>query len=495
MPTDAPTKAEADARAPEPTNYQRLAAHLPEGVWKSVARGAEKYVLVLEDDVWFRPGARRAIDRAWRAALRYACSESGPRLVYLSYSDADGTADGIRLCDDVFRPFRGLWFLSGYVLSREGAQALLEAMPVIGPVDMWMNYRFEALGALAISRPAILQRRDAGSDNSYSILPYLARAGIVDASSESLPFSREGGAPILAWSGKSRQESLAMALSMLGLRVRAFDGNEPPVRPDELRSYFDSFDVLIDATISPAAMSEAIALGAKFIVQGDDPYLAGRLKSMPQQKALLCVDGAKDEMWKPLCAFLGLPEPVQPFPLGADRARDRRPRRGRQVRRSLTPLSLGAGLRPPRRRARSFDPGALDRLGRRALAAAARAAAGEAQGLGQALRRRDPGAGARQNEILEATRSAHAPLRSGIRNPGQYSCGKQSALRVLGVACRNGVWALGELPESSAALAASDGAKAAAVWAKVATFGSISVPPWPFGVIEAVPGELGAGVA
>jgi hypothetical protein len=78
---------------------------------------------------------------------------------------------------------RGLWFLSGYVLSRKGAAALLRAMPVIGPVDLWINYRFEELGALALSSPALLQRQDSASDNSYSVLPYLARAGIVDAGS------------------------------------------------------------------------------------------------------------------------------------------------------------------------------------------------------------------------------------------------------------------------------------------------------------------------
>lgn len=291
-------------------------------VWKSIARGPDKFVLVLEDDVWFRPGAGQAIDRAWRAALSHSSSDVGPRLVYFSYSDADGTAERIALCDDVFRPVRGLWFLSGYVLSREGARILLEAMPVIGPVDMWMNYRFEDLDALAISSPAILQRRDAGSDNSYSILPYLARAGTIDASSASLPSLRGGVAPLLAWTGKSEYEGLSMALSMLGLRVRVFDGNEPPIQPGELRSHFESFDALIDATIAPAAVSDAIALGAKFIVEGDDPPLADRLPRLSLlQTEVLRGEGADDDRWKPICALLGLPEPAQAFPLGAERAR------------------------------------------------------------------------------------------------------------------------------------------------------------------------------
>src|SRR4051794_35702349 len=39
-------------------------------VWKAVATGKDNYVLVLEDDVWFTPGAATAIERGWHAALR-----------------------------------------------------------------------------------------------------------------------------------------------------------------------------------------------------------------------------------------------------------------------------------------------------------------------------------------------------------------------------------------------------------------------------------------
>ncbi len=115
------------------------------------ASSSDNFVLVLEDDVWFRRGAAAAIDRGWRAALRRCRYQGGPRLLYLSYADAGGTAERADVCDALFRPVRGLWFLSAYVLSRDGATALLRAMPVVGPVDTWVNYRFEELGALALS--------------------------------------------------------------------------------------------------------------------------------------------------------------------------------------------------------------------------------------------------------------------------------------------------------------------------------------------------------
>jgi GR25 family glycosyltransferase involved in LPS biosynthesis len=197
--------------------------------WKAVATGTDEYVLVLEDDVWFRPGAGAAIDRGWRAALDRCAAEGGPRLFYFSYSDAGGTAVRDDACESLFRPRRGLWFLSGYVLARDGAAALLRAMPVVGPVDLWMNYRFAELGALALTSPAIAQRRDEASDNAYSVMPYLARAGIVDANHGAKPPSPSRAGPVLAWTGGAERESLAMALSMLGLRVRAFDGDEEPL--------------------------------------------------------------------------------------------------------------------------------------------------------------------------------------------------------------------------------------------------------------------------
>src|SRR6266540_3252985 len=73
-------------------------------VWKAVATGTEDYVVVLEDDVWFKPGAPAAIDRGWRAALDRCTAEGGPKLLYLSYSDAGGTAARDDACDVLFRP-------------------------------------------------------------------------------------------------------------------------------------------------------------------------------------------------------------------------------------------------------------------------------------------------------------------------------------------------------------------------------------------------------
>jgi GR25 family glycosyltransferase involved in LPS biosynthesis len=284
--------------------------------WKVIAAGDTDYVLVLEDDVWFRAGAAKAIDRCWRAALQHSRTRGGPRLLYLSYADAGGAAERIDLGPDLFRPVRGLWFLSGYVLSREGAQILLEAMPVKGPADLWMNYRLEALEALAIPLPAILQRDDAGSDNAYSMLPYLARAGTIDTRAALLPSDQTRSGPIFGWTSSAECEGLAMALSMLGLRVRAFDKDASPIAAHEILRMFQTFDALIDPPTPLAEIEAAVAkLGAKHVFE-DGAFFDGEQLSS-QTVALHTAD--LDGRWRSLCAALELPEPAQPFPTGPPR--------------------------------------------------------------------------------------------------------------------------------------------------------------------------------
>ncbi len=300
--------------------------------WKAIATGPEDFVLVLEDDVWFKPGAPAAIDRGWRAALTRCADDGGPKLLYLSYNDAGGTAVREDACDSLFRPVGGLWFLSGYMLSRRGADALLRAMPVVGPVDLWMNYRLGELSALALKSPAIAQRRDVSSDNAYSMLPYLARAGVVDAAHRAKPPDLSHGRPVLAWTTGAEREGLTMALSMLGLRVRAFDGDEEPMQEHELMDVFEVFDAVVDAPLAPSTVA-AVATDERFVIllEPDAATPAGLEPAQlsPSRSAIVAPDDSGRRSWQALCEVLGLVRPVDDFPVGAPRAlrmfRDDRP--------------------------------------------------------------------------------------------------------------------------------------------------------------------------
>lgn len=313
--------------------------------WKAVAAGRDDHVLILEDDVWFKAGAAATIDRGWRAALNRCPVGVGPRLLYLSYADAGGTADRADACPYLFRPVRGLWFLSGYVLSREGAAALLRALPVVGPVDLWMNYRFADLDALALAAPALAQRPDETSGNAYSVLPYLARAGIVDAPSHESPRDSPRTPSVLAWTARGRHEGLAMALSMLGFRVRAFDGDQKPLDEQQMTEAFRTFDALVDPPLSPAALRAASADRRVVLLveagaharAGVDPNLLRRLAAA----VVVETEGS----WDVLCASLELVKPVDAYPIGAAR--------GGRLFRDDRPTALSTAPATRRRRASS----------------------------------------------------------------------------------------------------------------------------------------------
>lgn len=297
--------------------------------WKRIARGPDEYVLVLEDDAYFVGGAARIIDRGWRAALHGRTIGEGPQLLYFSYLDAGGTAERTDLSDDLFRPIRGYWYLSGYVLSRSGAASLLRMMPVVGPVDLWINHRFMDLRVAALSQPALLQRSDAGSDNAYSIVPYLSRSGIVDAGPSPIIPASTGSGLVLAWNGPNDTDALGMALSTLGYRVRTFSKDAPPADLARLVDPEGLFDAYVDADLEEAAIEELLRCrpDAKFVLgasvqEGTHPTTqCDRLRRIlpPVRTAVVPVDALDTNPWEPLSQLLGLQVPDHVFPRGASR--------------------------------------------------------------------------------------------------------------------------------------------------------------------------------
>lgn len=188
-------------------------------VWRRVAASNHAYVLILEDDVWFHSGFARSLDQAWDEIVAESDKKGRFDVLYVSYLEVKHGAPKTFLSENVFRPARGLWHLSGYVLSREGAEKLLRQLPCRGPIDLWINHQFEALDVRATKRPLISQRRDTRSTNSYSILPTLTTIGAITSERASLFNIRPTEHPVFAFGPEgSGHSSLAMALSMLGYR-------------------------------------------------------------------------------------------------------------------------------------------------------------------------------------------------------------------------------------------------------------------------------------
>jgi GR25 family glycosyltransferase involved in LPS biosynthesis len=189
-------------------------------VWKLIAASRLPYTLVLEDDAYFRRGFARRMNAAWVELLQ-RCVEDGPSdLLYLSFKEARGGPPQRRSSSgSLRRPEGGLWWLSGYVLSRPGAQKLLSLLPARGPIDLWLNLQFGELDVLTTRRPLIDQRPDVRSTNSYSVLPILSQVGVLTREKPLLARDQGLPAPVFALGDRgSGLTALATALSMLGYR-------------------------------------------------------------------------------------------------------------------------------------------------------------------------------------------------------------------------------------------------------------------------------------
>ncbi len=293
------------------------------GVWRRIAAAKQAYALVLEDDVWFHRGFARHLDRAWGEMEAEGSKTQSFDIFYLSYKEVKHGAQKTFLSSSVFRPVRGLWWLSGYVLSREGARKLLKLLPCRGPVDMWINHQFGALDVRATRQSIISQRRDSDSTNSYSILPVLTKIGILDSEGQSLFQTRPQERPVFAFGSEgSGLSSLAMALSMLGYRCCSDLKELPETEFEQLLAgrtdrVFDAY-VNIGSLRGKAQTLREQYPRAKFIITTSDAETSngGALENLDSTSgcdvAVLRSDAANK--WKVVCEHLRCAPPVCSFP-------------------------------------------------------------------------------------------------------------------------------------------------------------------------------------
>jgi GR25 family glycosyltransferase involved in LPS biosynthesis len=293
------------------------------GVWKTIAESNAAYVLVLEDDVWLERGFGGIVDQAWREMEHADRTSPAFDILYVSYKEVRYGAPKELLSKNVFRPERGLWFLSGYVLSKKGAQALLRHLPCHGPIDLWINHKFRELDVRALRRSVINQRFDTPSTNSYSILPALNRIGVLDDCDAALFHQRPTISPLFAFGTPgSGLSSLAMALSMLGYRCCSDIDRIPE----------NEFERLI-AGRAHRVFNAYVNVGSL------QPHVRELMQRYPRAKFIVingaertvdCSrDGILDELegadvlrlhpgngntWRSLCEHVRLPPPAAPYP-------------------------------------------------------------------------------------------------------------------------------------------------------------------------------------
>ncbi|MGI9067185.1 MAG: family 16 glycosylhydrolase [Pyrinomonadaceae bacterium] len=339
-------------------------------VWKLIASSDHLYTLVLEDDVYFPRDFAQILDTAWAELTRSYGTSDAFDVLYLSYKEAKTKAEKHKVSDFLFRPRRGLWWLSGYVLSKKGAKNLLALLPVRGPVDLWLNHQFDKLDVLATHRSIIYQRRDCRSDNSYSILPVLSRVG-VSTKEEPLLF-KKGTLPKPAFAfGRERTglTSLAMALSMLGYRCCSDIDELPKCEHDDLMGkkksrVFDAYVNVGSLCGLPYIELAKLYRGAKFIITvGDEEELI----ELDQERAsegvsrsghpsdedytfhtiyrllhrlsahVLVLPMQKRDKWEMLCEFLECEHPTSQYPHFEEQAKRHLSLKGTDNMRSVFP--------------------------------------------------------------------------------------------------------------------------------------------------------------
>lgn len=294
------------------------------GVWRAIARSDDPYALVLEDDVWFRSGFAQTLEQAWKELEDADGTPPTFDVLYASYQEVRHGAPKKFISANVFLPERGLWNLSGYILSRNGAQALLGLLPCRGPVDLWMNHKFRNLKVRALRRSKIDQRRDLHSTNSYSILPALSRIGVLDGADASLFQRRPVHVPVFVFGEKSSGlSSLAMALSMLGYRCCSdFDA----IPESELEALFTGrADRVFDAYVNIGSLAPQICSlkqyhpKAKFVVMenmaGSGGNEVAALRAALKDVETLHLHGKDRESWDALCEHLNLAPPDAEYPV------------------------------------------------------------------------------------------------------------------------------------------------------------------------------------
>ena len=305
-------------------------------VWKTIAHSTASYALVLEDDVWFERGLGRIINEAWREMEDTDRTSPAFDVLYVSYKEARYGAPKELVSKNVFRPQRGLWHLSGYVLSKKGAQALLGLLPCRGPIDLWINQYFRELDVRALRRSVINQRIDTPSTNSYSILPSLTRIGVLDDCDTALFHQRPNHCPVFAFGTPgSELSSLAMALSMLGYSCCSDLDRIPECEFQKLIA--GRANRVFNAYVNITSLRQHVRLlirrypQAKFIVIEDvkatvDRYSDGVLDTL-KGADVVRLHGGDANSWRALCEHVRLSPPAASYPAVRDigQRRHRRP--------------------------------------------------------------------------------------------------------------------------------------------------------------------------
>ncbi|EFC9840360.1 glycosyl hydrolase family protein [Escherichia coli] len=296
-------------------------------VIRLVAEGSDAYALVLEDDVYFERDFAKTLDAAWSEMIQADRSSPGFDILYLSFKEVMNGAKKKIISKSIFKPERGLWYFSGYVLSKKGANKILSLLPTYGPIDLWINHQFEKLDVRAVYKSIISQRLDFNSSNSYSILPTLVKIGIIDNEKASSFNELPNYWPVFAFGvSGSGISSLGMALSMLGYKCCSDIDRLPNADLKNLLSNSEQNE--FNAYVNVGCLSKYIGIlkkqypKAKFIITTSESkeiedVIFNIIEEIVDTDYVVLHSDEKNK-WKVICEYLQCPPPISAYPEMAD---------------------------------------------------------------------------------------------------------------------------------------------------------------------------------
>lgn len=134
-------------------------------MWRKFLESDAEVAMFLEDDIYFDYQFEQKINSIFKREL--------PEDWDILYLGALPNYHGFTWdphSKNLIRLYNGVWWMSSYILTRAAAEKLLDNLPIVGPVDVWINYQFEYLNAYMTPGNLITQTGMTDSDNTYSFV-------------------------------------------------------------------------------------------------------------------------------------------------------------------------------------------------------------------------------------------------------------------------------------------------------------------------------------
>ena len=121
-----------------------------------------QHALILEDDALFSPGFSWLMERMFKQL------PDDWDIFYVSYQPCIYGFKSEPYTEDIVKIKSGVWWLSGVFISQRAAKKLVDNFPIIGPIDVWINYHFDDLNVYGTMFNCINQDHKSISDNTNS---------------------------------------------------------------------------------------------------------------------------------------------------------------------------------------------------------------------------------------------------------------------------------------------------------------------------------------